>query len=74
MIPEAATVAGDGKESSGRARRVRQILIARPGQQPSQWLDFETLQRMLLKWQGYAIIGICRQLPLLTDLSESESE
>ena len=60
--------------SSPRARRVRQILTARPGQQPSQWLDFEMLRTMLLKWQGYAIIGICRQAPLLTQDSDQESD
>jgi hypothetical protein len=42
---------------------VRQLLAARPGQQPSNWIDFDLVRNTLLGWSGYCIMGICAMSP-----------
>ena len=40
---------------------MRQLLVARPGQKPCAWLDFETVRGDLMSWLGYGIIGVARR-------------
>ncbi|KAK9803176.1 hypothetical protein WJX72_009409 [[Myrmecia] bisecta] len=42
-------------------RVVRQLLVAKPGQRPGSWMDFETVRSTVLGWAGYGIIGISRR-------------
>ena len=42
----------------GGKRTVRQVLVAKPGQQPCSWIDFETMRRTLLTWNGHTVVGV----------------
>ena len=42
----------------GGKRMVRQVLVAKPGQQPCSWIDFETMRRTLLTWNGHTVVGV----------------
>ena len=53
-----ATREWDADAGYGGKRTVRQILVAKPGQQPCSWLDFETVRGTLKGWVGYSILGI----------------
>ena len=53
-----ATREWDADAGYGGKRTVRQILVAKPGQQPCSWLDFETVRGTLNGWVGYSILGI----------------
>jgi hypothetical protein len=39
---------------------VRQILVGKPGQAPSKWIDWEDVRACLLGWKGYGIVGVQR--------------
>jgi len=45
-------------EGYGGKHLIRQVLVAKPGQQPCRWIDFATVRDTLLSWVGHAIIGI----------------
>ena len=32
--------------------------MARPGQQPSNWLDFDIVRNTLTQWNGYCLMGV----------------
>uniref|UniRef100_A0A061REP7 Uncharacterized protein n=1 Tax=Tetraselmis sp. GSL018 TaxID=582737 RepID=A0A061REP7_9CHLO len=40
------------------SRNIRQVLLARPGQRPCTWIDFETVRQTMLRWGGYCMVGI----------------
>ena len=44
----------------GGRRWVRQLLAAKPGQQPSLWIDFDNVRSSLQRWSGYCIIAVER--------------
>jgi hypothetical protein len=44
-----------------KARTVRQLLIARPGQAPNRWENFDITRQTLLKWSGYGIVCVQHQ-------------
>ncbi|UPR05312.1 hypothetical protein HOP50_20g86620 [Chloropicon primus] len=39
-------------------RLIRQILVAKPGQQPCRWIDFTSVRETILSWVGHAILGV----------------
>ena len=53
-----ATREWDADAGYGGKRTVRQILVAKPGQQPCSWVDFETVRGTLCGWVGYSILGV----------------
>jgi hypothetical protein len=55
--------AREWQSTERKARAVRQLLIARPGQAPNRWEDFDITQRTLLKWSGYGILCVQRVHP-----------
>ena len=48
----------DADAGYGGKRTVRQVLVAKPGQQPCSWIDFETVRGTLGGWVGYSIMGV----------------
>lgn len=55
------TVRRPGGAGHGEPRRgvlVRQVLVGKPGQQPSRWVPWEDVRACLLGWQGYAVIVV----------------
>ncbi|CAG9465578.1 unnamed protein product [Pedinophyceae sp. YPF-701] len=55
----------------GGRRTVRQLLVARPGQRPCYWYDFEWLRSTLLAWKGYGVVAVeCAQ----TQLAAADAE
>ena len=46
------------EEGSGRMRRVRQVLSAKPGQRPSKWLEWDDLRKQMLGWAGYKLMAL----------------
>ena len=38
--------------------RVREVLTARKGQGPSEWVSFEEMRETLLAWQGYKVLSV----------------
>lgn len=56
---------GIGSAACGEPRRgvlVRQVLVGKPGQQPSRWVPWEDVRACLLAWPGYAVMVVRRQL------------
>ena len=45
-------------EGYGGKRTIRQILVAKPGQQPCRWIDFQSVRETISSWVGHAIIGV----------------
>ena len=45
-------------EGYGGKRVLRQVLVAKPGQQPCRWVDFTSVRETLLGWVGHMIIGV----------------
>jgi len=39
-------------------RTVRQLLLARPGQRPCAWVDFDTARTTMMRWAGYCMVGV----------------
>eukprot|EP00892_Ulva_mutabilis_P001105 jgi/Ulvmu1/10996/UM007_0176.1 len=42
-------------------KTVRQVLVGKPGQQPSRWMPWEDVRACLLAWKGYAIMVVKRE-------------
>ena len=40
-------------------REMRQLLVARPGQQPNVWYSWEEVRNILLRGDDHAIIAAC---------------
>lgn len=54
---------GDAVALRGPPRRgavVRQVLVGKPGQQPSRWVPWEDVRACLLGWRGYAVMVVER--------------
>lgn len=51
---------------------VRQVLVGKPGQQPSRWIPWEDVRACLLQWKGYAVIVVQREMPEVASGGESE--
>eukprot|EP01065_Artemidia_motanka_P051081 TRINITY_DN8895_c0_g1_i1.p1 TRINITY_DN8895_c0_g1~~TRINITY_DN8895_c0_g1_i1.p1 ORF type:complete len:560 (+),score=45.06 TRINITY_DN8895_c0_g1_i1:127-1806(+) len=43
---------------SGATKPTRQVLTARRGQRPQDWIDFEELRGYLLRWRGHVVLQI----------------
>ena len=44
----------------GCGRAVRQVLCARKGQRPREWIGFDEVRATLLKWSGHAVMAVHR--------------
>ena len=48
----------DADTGYGGKHLIRQVLVAKPGQQPCRWIDFVSVRETILSWVGHAIIGV----------------
>ncbi|EER15862.1 hypothetical protein Pmar_PMAR003314 [Perkinsus marinus ATCC 50983] len=44
-----------------RGGNLKQILTARKGQRPKDWVHWEEIIRSVIRWQGYGMLGINRK-------------